>query len=167
MLNPTYGITLQSMFPYLFALETFKNCAVAVRFLNGEWNRQWRRNPRNGVESSQLSTLMDALTNFAINDEAEKWIWNVDNSHIFSVSNAQQLIDDIILPSGNLPTKWSKLVPIKINNFAWRLLLNRFPTKTNLNDRDIDVPSILCSMCNEVQEDTSHIFLHCEVASLV
>ena len=57
------GITLQSRFPRLFALETFKNCTVAARFLNGDWNWQWRRNPRNGVESSQLSALMDALTN--------------------------------------------------------------------------------------------------------
>ncbi|PWA80221.1 RNA-directed DNA polymerase, eukaryota [Artemisia annua] len=139
---------------------------VAERFLNGYWNWQWRRNP-NGVESSQLSALMDALTNVSFNDEADKWIWNVNNSHIFSVSNARQLIDAINLPSGNRPANWSKFVPIKINIFAWRLLQNRLPTKTNLNDRDIDVPNILCSMCNEVQEDASHIFLQCEVASQV
>ena len=110
---------------------------------------------------------MDALTNVSFSDEADKWIWNVDNSHVFSVSNARQLIDDVNLSSGIHPTKWSKFVPIKINIFAWRLLLNRLPTKTNLNDRDIDVPDILCPMCNQVQEDASHIFMHCEVASQV
>ncbi|PWA61899.1 RNA-directed DNA polymerase, eukaryota [Artemisia annua] len=98
------GITLQSGFPRLFALETFKNCTVAARFLNGDWNWQWRQNPRNGVESSQLSALMDALTNVSFSDEADKWIWNVDNSHVFSVSNARQLIDDVNLSSG--PKTW-------------------------------------------------------------
>ncbi|PWA76249.1 RNA-directed DNA polymerase, eukaryota [Artemisia annua] len=164
-----FGLTasLFNPVPRVFALETFKNCMIAARFLNGDWNWQWHQNPRNGVESSQLSALVDALTNVSFNDEADKWVWNIENSHIFSVSNARQLIDDINIPSGNPPTKWSKFVPIKINIFAWRLLLNRLPTKTKLNDRDIDVPNILCSMCNEVQGDASHIFLHCEVSSQV
>ncbi|GKE23492.1 RNA-directed DNA polymerase, eukaryota [Tanacetum coccineum] len=158
------GITLQYRFPRLYAFETFKNCTCAERYLNGVWNWQWCRNPRNGIESSQLSALMDALTNVSFNDEVDKWIWNVDNSHVFSVSNAQYLIDNANLTPGNRPTKWSKYVPIKINIFAFRLLLNRLPMKINLSDRDIDVPNILCSTCNQAQEDVSHIFIHCEVA---
>ncbi|GJT52966.1 hypothetical protein Tco_0988020 [Tanacetum coccineum] len=86
---------------------------------------------------------MDALTNVSFNDEVDKWIWNVDNSHVFSVSNAQYLIDNANLTPGNRPTKWRKYVPIKINIFALRLLLNRLPMKINLSDRDIDVPNIL------------------------
>ncbi|GJW04347.1 RNA-directed DNA polymerase, eukaryota, reverse transcriptase zinc-binding domain protein [Tanacetum coccineum] len=137
------GITLQYRFPHLYALKTFKNCTCAERYLNGVWNCQWRRNRRNGIESYQLSALMDALANVSFNNGADTWIWNVDNSHVFSVSNARYLIDNANLTPGNRPTKWSKYVPLKINIFAWRLLLNRLPMKINLSDRDIDVPNIL------------------------
>ncbi|GKB55633.1 RNA-directed DNA polymerase, eukaryota, reverse transcriptase zinc-binding domain protein [Tanacetum coccineum] len=158
------GITLQCRFPRLYALETFKKCTCAERYLNGVWNWKWRRNPRNGIESSQVLVLMDAH-NVSFNDGADKWIWNIDNSHVFSVSNARHLIDNANLTPGNRPTKWSKYVPIKINIFAWRLLLNRLPTKINLSDRDIDVLNIMCSTCNQAQEDVSHIFIHYGVAS--
>ncbi|GKB48277.1 RNA-directed DNA polymerase, eukaryota [Tanacetum coccineum] len=60
-----------------------------------------------------------------------------------------------------------RYVPSKVNIFAWRLLLNRHPTRINIMERGIDIPSILCSICNSQQEDAEHLFLHCEVASQI
>ncbi|GKA59740.1 RNA-directed DNA polymerase, eukaryota, reverse transcriptase zinc-binding domain protein [Tanacetum coccineum] len=67
------------------------------------------------------------------------------------------LHDDITVASH----KWVSLVPKKVNFFAWRLSLDRLPTRTELVDRGVDLDSVLCPMCAEVPEDIDHIFSSC------
>ncbi|GJW31555.1 RNA-directed DNA polymerase, eukaryota [Tanacetum coccineum] len=57
-----------------------------------------------------------------------------------------------------------KTIPIKVNVFAWKLHLDRLPTRSNLLKRGIQVQSSLCPICNVLQEDTSHLFFSCDVA---
>ncbi|GJS91301.1 hypothetical protein Tco_0773937 [Tanacetum coccineum] len=38
------------------------------------------------------------------------------------------------------PTRWVKAVPIKINILAWKVCLDRLPTRLNLSLRGIDSP---------------------------
>jgi len=49
------------------------------------------------------------------------------------------------------------------------MFLNRIPTRGNLLLRNALPPetSTLCVMCSGIEESTLHLFLHCEVASLV
>ncbi|GJW73644.1 RNA-directed DNA polymerase, eukaryota, reverse transcriptase zinc-binding domain protein [Tanacetum coccineum] len=49
--------------------------------------------------------------------------------------------------------------------FRMRLLLNKLPSRVNLDRRGIDVPSILCPICHEDVETVNHTFFTCEVAS--
>ncbi|GJR04729.1 retrovirus-related pol polyprotein from transposon TNT 1-94 [Tanacetum coccineum] len=93
--------------------------------------------------------------------------WEADTSKKFMVQSARRIIDNHALPSGLSPTRWCRYVPSKVNIFAWRLLLNRLPTRINIMERGIDIPLILCSICNSHQEDFDHLFLHCEVASQI
>jgi len=46
---------------------------------------------------------------------------------------------------------------------SWKGLLDRIPTRENLVRRNALVPntSLLCVFCNEVDESTNHLFLHC------
>ncbi|GJR44057.1 RNA-directed DNA polymerase, eukaryota [Tanacetum coccineum] len=62
-------------------------------------------------------------------------------------------------------TRWNPLVPRKVNIFCWRMFLNRIPTRLILASRGIDIPNVLCPICGIHQEDTSHLFLKCYVAS--
>jgi hypothetical protein len=57
---------------------------------------------------------------------------------------------------------WHKQVPLKIFIFAWRLLRDRLPTKSNLVDRGIISPEVhFCvSDCGGI-ETTQHLFLSC------
>ena len=44
---------------------------------------------------------------------------------------------------------------------AWRILLDRIPTRQNLVVRGIMVNSPLCVLCNQLVETTQHLFLDC------
>ncbi|GKC39617.1 RNA-directed DNA polymerase, eukaryota, partial [Tanacetum coccineum] len=66
--------------------------------------------------------------------------------------------------SENVATRWIKTIPIKVNVFAWKLHLDRLPTRSNLLKRGIQVQSSLYPICNVLQEDASHLFFSCDVA---
>ncbi|GKD33073.1 RNA-directed DNA polymerase, eukaryota [Tanacetum coccineum] len=76
----------------------------------------------------------------------------------FSVKSVRNLIDASLLPKSDVPTRWVKLIPIKVNIIAWRIRLDRLPTRMNLSSRGLEIPSIICSLCNEAAETTSHVF---------
>jgi len=44
---------------------------------------------------------------------------------------------------------------------AWRVLLNRLPTRNNLSKRRVVLNSNLCPLCNQHTEATQHLFLSC------
>lgn len=57
---------------------------------------------------------------------------------------------------------WENLAPSKVVAFAWKVLLNRVPTKDNLALQNVLSPeeSTLCPMCNGAEESAIHLFLH-------
>jgi hypothetical protein len=64
---------------------------------------------------------------------------------------------------------WKSPAPSKVIAFGWRVLLNRIPTRVNLSLRNALPPEVstMCVFCNLKEESATHIFLHCDVASLV
>ncbi|GKC44624.1 ribonuclease H-like domain-containing protein [Tanacetum coccineum] len=44
------------------------------------------------------------------------------------------------------------------NIHAWKVFLDKILTRLNLSLRGMDIPSILCPLCNSAAESTSHIF---------
>ena len=103
---------------------------------------------------SQLSSLSGT----------DSWQWLIGNDSTFTVSETRKHIDDIILPSLQVSTRWCKALPRKVNIFMWRLRLDRLPHRLNLSRRGIDINSILCSVCNKGMESNEHLFCSCEVA---
>ncbi|GJZ06331.1 RNA-directed DNA polymerase, eukaryota, reverse transcriptase zinc-binding domain protein [Tanacetum coccineum] len=131
---------LKSKFPRLYALEESKGISVGSKMGLPSLLHSFRRHPRGGVEIAQFKDLCD-------------------------------ITDDVLLPQmqdrWDAPTRWVKLVPIKINILAWKIYLDRLPTRLNLSGRGLDIPSILCPLCNEAVESTSHIFFSCSLARQV
>ncbi|GJW11426.1 RNA-directed DNA polymerase, eukaryota, reverse transcriptase zinc-binding domain protein [Tanacetum coccineum] len=83
----------------------------------------------------------------------------------FFVASARSLVDSHILEVSPIATRWNGCIPIKVNIFLWKLLLNKLPSRVNLDRRGIDIPSILCPNCQEDVETVNHIFFTCEMAS--
>ena len=84
-------------------------------------------------------------------------IWSLDGSGEFSVASARKYIDSKTLVVDHSSTRWNTLVPIKVNIFTWRLNLNKIPTRDNLDKRRIDIPSLLCPVCDLEIETVGHL----------
>ncbi|GKE76561.1 RNA-directed DNA polymerase, eukaryota, partial [Tanacetum coccineum] len=56
---------------------------------------------------------------------------------------------------------WRKIVPIKVNILAWKTKLNLLPSRLNLSRRGLDIPTIMCPICENYAESTIHIFYDC------
>ena len=56
---------------------------------------------------------------------------------------------------------WKIKIPSKIAVFAWRLFRDRLPTKSNLRARQVQILDITCPFCRRMEEDASHLFIHC------
>nr|XP_043638054.1 uncharacterized protein LOC122609060 [Erigeron canadensis] len=83
----------------------------------------------------------------------------------FSVKGVRSMIDKALLPYSLIATRWNKLIPRKVNILAWRILLDRLPTRCNLAKKDVDIPSVLCPLCSGSAETRDHLFGACEIAS--
>nr|GEZ31425.1 RNA-directed DNA polymerase, eukaryota [Tanacetum cinerariifolium] len=64
-----------------------------------------------------------------------------------------------------IATRWIKYVPIKLNVFAWKVRLNRLPTRVNLQHRGVLVSDPLCPICCSEDEDSAHIFFRCRLVT--
>ncbi|GJY66487.1 RNA-directed DNA polymerase, eukaryota, reverse transcriptase zinc-binding domain protein [Tanacetum coccineum] len=130
---------LRKSHPRLFALELQKDIKVADKLNLPSLASSFRRMPRSGAEQDQ---------------------YNSD----FSVISVRNYIDGIYLPRLDSPTRWVDLVPIKSNILVWKICMNGLPTRSNLSSRGLDIPSILCPICDETAETTSHTFFSCVLA---
>nr|GFB08105.1 reverse transcriptase domain, reverse transcriptase zinc-binding domain protein [Tanacetum cinerariifolium] len=97
-------------------------------------------------------------------DGPDSWRWSLDDDGIFLVHVMRLHIDSCMLPSCSPCSRWSKILPRKVNIFAWCLSLERLPMRLNLSLRGLDIPSIVCSMCNDVVEAFDHVFFGCDLA---
>ncbi|GKC08592.1 RNA-directed DNA polymerase, eukaryota, partial [Tanacetum coccineum] len=125
------------------------------------------RLPRGGIESEQYRNLSDAVSDIILPQMHDRWSWSLNASREFSVCSVRNVIDDVYLPKSEVPTRWVKEVPIKINILAWKISLDKLPTRANLSARSLEILTILCPSCNEFVESLSHIFFSCALSRQV
>ncbi|KAK2430956.1 hypothetical protein QL285_029238 [Trifolium repens] len=94
----------------------------------------------------------------------DRWQWRLDPVLGYSVRGAYQLLtsqDSVTLGEAE-DLIWHRQVPSKVSIFAWRLLRDRLPTKTNLVSRGILPPDLhfCASGCGDI-ETAQHLFLSC------
>ncbi|GJR56432.1 hypothetical protein Tco_1406953 [Tanacetum coccineum] len=65
----------------------------------------------------------------------DRWHWSMESTGVFSVKSVRNLLDDSLLHFVGVPTRWVKVIPIKVNVFAWRLRLDNLPSQMNLSLR--------------------------------
>ncbi|GJW86964.1 ty3-gypsy retrotransposon protein [Tanacetum coccineum] len=152
------------MFPRIYALEINKDCTVADK-LQFSVTSSLRRSVRGGVESSQLALLQTHIEGTLLSNMDDRWVWDLNGEGVFRVKDGRILLDECFLPKAPTATRWVKYVPIKINVFAWKVFLDRLPTRSNLQHRGVLVSDLLCPLCSSAQEDSSHLFFSCRLAT--
>ena len=85
----------------------------------------------------------------------------------FRVKEVHNFIDDLFLPAQDVPTRWVKCIPIKVNIFTWRARLDCLPTRVNLVRRGVNMESSICPICSSCEEDINHILFRCDLAQFV
>lgn len=165
------NIILKDRYPELFKLETRKGANVAdriktddngVRFL---W--EWRKKPNTQNVISELKDMTDLLQSVAISNTEDIWIWESDNNIGFTVKTVRELICKSTSDRNQKIFPWIKWVPIKINIFGWRALLDRLPTRSALAKRNIQFRSSQCPRCEESEESLGHLFTGCRDTLLI
>nr|GEX43036.1 RNA-directed DNA polymerase, eukaryota [Tanacetum cinerariifolium] len=87
---------------------------------------------RGGAEEDQFIQLVDLIDSITISNSNDRWVWLLESSSEFSVHSARTYIDNLLLPMIGSPTRWVKVVSIKINIFAWKIYLDKLPTRSLL-----------------------------------
>ena len=161
---------LQLKFPILFKLAVEKESKVGdMRRLGWDSNGNawvWRRRLYAWEEES-VRECVAVLSNIILQDTVhDSWSWSLDPVHGYSVKAAYRYITDtcVIADRSQVHDVWLKHVPTKVSLLGWRLLHNRLPTKDNLVQRGILIPTedVCVAGCN-VSETAFHLFLHCNI----
>ncbi|GJW49001.1 RNA-directed DNA polymerase, eukaryota [Tanacetum coccineum] len=157
-------VKLRLRFPRVFALETNKVCSVASKFQDSIVS-SFRRQVRGGAENSQFAQLQELVGPIILSNSADRWYWDLNGCGEFCVKDVRNLLDAHFLPKEDHATRWVKLVPSKINVLAWKVSLDRLPTRLNLISRGVTVSSSSCPVCDSAPEDLSHLLFSCSMAS--
>lgn len=158
-------------FSKLFHLSIQKNCTLMdmVQWVNGHlnWNFKWRRtlSMREDLMVEELRRTIGGLQVQLHNGISDSWLWTLEPTGTFTVHSAYNLIKGF--PSENVDPIfkliWGSRAPSNVCVFAWRLLLDRLPTKSNLLQRralpaDADLN---CIFCMQETETANHLFVRC------
>ncbi|GJZ24056.1 RNA-directed DNA polymerase, eukaryota [Tanacetum coccineum] len=153
-------------FPRMFGLELNREISVAAK-LAAPLEESFRRPVRGGMEQHQFSELNSIYGSVSLSSCSDRWVCSLSSDGRFSVKEVRNAIDDLYLPSHSVPTRWVKVIPIKINIFAWRARRNCLPTRINLIQRGVSLDSSSCPICNSGEEDVDHVFFGCNLAQVV
>jgi hypothetical protein len=161
-------VSFRVRYSRLYDLSLFKEETVADMCQLG-WGVEgqawsWRR----GLfvwEEEMLGELILLLQGVTLQvDKADRWLWNLETSQVFSVRSAYKLLtfqpQSVYLEA--VPSLWNNDVPLKVILFVWRLFRDRLPTKDNLFRRGvIQNDSLMCVAGCGSEESLAHLFLHC------
>nr|GEX55070.1 RNA-directed DNA polymerase, eukaryota [Tanacetum cinerariifolium] len=62
---------------------------------------------------------LDKEASMSLSNSCDRWFYDLASDGDFWVKEVRNFIDDLFLPSQDVPTRWVKSIPIKVNVFAW------------------------------------------------
>ncbi|GJW20713.1 RNA-directed DNA polymerase, eukaryota, reverse transcriptase zinc-binding domain protein [Tanacetum coccineum] len=120
------------------------------------------------ITTEDVSSLTNLLNGRVLDPSHDnKWVWPLESSGKFTVKSISLAIQKKLLVSDISEVdqlfSWNSWVPRKINICAWRVFLDRIPTRANLVRRGIHVENPCCVFCEEHMESTNHCFFSCRI----
>lgn len=146
------------IYPNLYSVAENQHCNVADA---GRWNINrwsWALNWSKELSTYELNDVQllenTLLPICLMKDSEDYWVWVPENSPIYSVKSAYQLL------------MWGTVVPSKFSVFAWRLLMDGLPTRFNSQQRGVLTQCVGCScvFCFREDEDLEHLFFKCSLS---
>jgi len=136
-----------------------------------QWGVVWRWRRRLWQWEEELAECRALLLDVSLNSNvSDSWVWLPDPSHGYTVRGAYSLLTSQVphVDDSALDLVWHKQVPFKVSIFAWRLIRDRLPTKTNLIARRVlSADRSLCVAGCGHPETAQHLFLLCDTFSVL
>nr|GEV22513.1 RNA-directed DNA polymerase, eukaryota, reverse transcriptase zinc-binding domain protein [Tanacetum cinerariifolium] len=158
--NSLYALNLVLMFKWIWSFLS----SLSNPFMAPTVTCSFRWPPRSGIELLRFFELVQLLTSVTLSSASDRWSWTLHGLGVLCVKSAREEIDKHVLVIASLHTIWSKVLPIKLNIFWWCMLLDRLPTMSNLYNRGIDIPCVLCPNCKAGIESRNHLFFSCSMS---
>ncbi|GJV04764.1 RNA-directed DNA polymerase, eukaryota, reverse transcriptase zinc-binding domain protein [Tanacetum coccineum] len=146
-------------------MDLNENCTIRDRVVAGNWTWQWKRSVTSGRTEDMLNSLLSKIKHLTLSFHSDSWKWSIGLDILFAVGFTRAYIDQLLLPSLNIATRWNTCLPRKVNIFICRMRLDRLPLRLNLSKRGLEIDSILCLICNNNVKSNNQVFFSCEVAS--
>ena len=93
------------------------------------------------------------------------WVWcnsSFSTREVYHLLRRQEAPEDPQLVCRS-QLVWKQQLPLKIRMFEWLLLRRHIMTRTLRHRFDQEAPAV-CLLCNEAEEDYSHLFFQCSLA---
>ncbi|GLT47960.1 hypothetical protein SLA2020_216110 [Shorea laevis] len=164
---------LANKYSRLFWLSTGQNNNISQMgcWKNGNWT--WAFRWRRKLFTWEENQLLDLKTTIeAINlqqGKIDQWTWIYDKKGLYTAKSGYLLLKQHLGNVDGWPYNklWIPSIPSKVSAFIWQTLQDKIATKWNLFRRGIlNNNQLKCCFCDG-QEDTNHLFLHCNFASKI
>ncbi|KAM0042665.1 putative RNA-directed DNA polymerase [Helianthus debilis subsp. tardiflorus] len=153
---------LKDKWPNLFSLSAQKHCSlkeVSESFRNN--HLIWSRLLQSDMELQQLMELTGLLNVVCFNNNDDRWKWEGTVDGNFSVADCKKLLIKERGFHRQFYMKRISWIPLKVKIFIWRAEMERIPTRTALNRRNVSVPDLRCVLCDVDAETAEHLFTGC------
>jgi len=171
------GQALKEKFPRLYSIFQNKDSLVgdlAVWEDNRSsscitWNLSWHREMFEWEKNleEQMITMISKVK-WEVRGQ-DRLVWVGEDVQEYTVKSGYSILncEDLMETSQSFQTLWSlKVVPSSIV-CAWRLLLDRLPTRSNLARRGVQLENVQCPLCLGDVEIVKHLFNTFKVARKV
>ncbi|XP_058725061.1 uncharacterized protein LOC131596431 [Vicia villosa] len=102
-----------------------------------EWRFRWRRDIFDWEAEMLRHLICEIRTATFPNEGRDCTVWPADLSNCYSVKSTYSILSKAPnFGSQTIVNKvWNKFVPLKVSEFAWQVIQNKFPSKENLVKR--------------------------------
>nr|GEV53794.1 hypothetical protein [Tanacetum cinerariifolium] len=104
----------------LYRLDINKDCLIKYKIENGNWNWNWSRTNLGSRNLAYFRDMLNEIGDVNIEVAEDTCYWSLGSNGIYTVKEAQKIIDLKTLPSLDLQSTWDKVLPQKVNIFMWR-----------------------------------------------
>lgn len=115
----------------------------------------------------RFTELSNSIRNIQLIDSEDRWVWSLDGLAVYSTNSIKKHIE-INKSSFELwDFAWDKSLPIKVNFFCWRALIDRLPAREAIHKQVVYIENHICPLCNLGQKTVSHILLNYNFSNMV
>lgn len=154
-------------FPLLFELDKNKFCLVSERCNPNNMDWAWKKLPSSPLEISELESLKEIVESYSFSDGSDSWNSKLSADESFYVHDCRTLIDSKVTTLMYNPTKWIRLVLLKVMMSVWRACIDRIPSAVMLSRMGISLPSTSCQFCVLEIDEADHFLVWCPFAKYV